>query len=100
MTRDEAKTLLPIIQAFAEGKAIQYRISLVDGEKWQNASVGNTSLSFSAPGMEYRIKPEPVVRWGIEHADGTFWSTAETQADAEAIAGPGLRIFKMVEVAE
>ena len=28
MTREEAKEMLPIIQAFAEGKEIQYRNSL------------------------------------------------------------------------
>ena len=30
MTREEAKELLPIIQAFAEGKAIQFKTKYVD----------------------------------------------------------------------
>ena len=45
MTREEAKELLPIIQAFAEGKVVQYRNN---SNEWldigKNASVGFTRL--------------------------------------------------------
>ena len=58
MTREEAKELLPIIQAFAEGKVIQYRNN---SNEWldigKNASVGFTRLP-----LDYRIKPEPKYR--------------------------------------
>ena len=41
MTREEAKELLPIIQAFAEGKAIQYKNiygswSEINNPSWEN----------------------------------------------------------------
>ena len=51
MTREEAKELLPIIQAFAEGKTIEFRNS--DGE-WDEADSPTWGKRFI-----YRIKPEP-----------------------------------------
>ena len=53
MTREEAKELLPIIQAFAEGKTIQVWAN----DTWQDEeypSFGELSL--------FRIKPEPKYR--------------------------------------
>ena len=54
MTKEEAKELLPIIQAWAEGKTIQF----LDGGKW--ADVYETDF-YQSPG-KYRIKPEPKYR--------------------------------------
>ena len=54
MTREEAKELLPIIQAWAEGKTIQF----LDGGKW--ADVYETDFYESPEG--YRIKPESEYR--------------------------------------
>ena len=54
MTREDAKELLPIIQAFAEGKNIQYKDDI---DRW--VDIKNPSFkSF----FEYRIKPEPKYR--------------------------------------
>ena len=54
MTREEAKQLLPVIQAFADGKNIQ----LLDECEWHDVYetdfYGNTD--------KYRIKPEPKYR--------------------------------------
>ena len=54
MTREEAKELLPIMQAFADGKNIQ----LLDECEWHDVYetdfYGNTD--------KYRIKPEPKYR--------------------------------------
>ena len=50
MTREEAKELLPIIQAFAEGKTIE----------WQDLIAG--SKKFDCKPSCYRIKPEPKYR--------------------------------------
>ena len=55
MTREYAKELLPIIQAYAEGKTIQYRRS-AEG-KWEDVAIGD-NLSFIDPPSKYRIKPE------------------------------------------
>lgn len=54
MNREQAKELLPIIQAFAEGKTVQYKI---EGE-WIQTNVP----SFNPYLWEYRIKPEPKYR--------------------------------------
>ena len=54
MTREEAKELLPIMQAFAEGKTIEYRE--YDGE-WKEAHTPTWSSR-----LFYRIKPEPKYR--------------------------------------
>lgn len=58
MTREEAKELLPIIQAFAEGKQIQDKIEGVTG--W----VDTDEINFEYEGqkIKHRIKPEPKYR--------------------------------------
>lgn len=52
MNRDQAKALLPIIQAFAEGAEIQMKP--VQDDRWTD--VANPAWNV---GMEYRVKPEP-----------------------------------------
>ena len=54
MTREEAKQLLPIIQAYAEGKEIQQ----TDGYDWYDLD----NPDFMANGSSYRIKPETKYR--------------------------------------
>ena len=58
MNRSEAKELLPIIQAFAEGKTIQIR---KHGEESYYDST-NSKLNFDLGYYSYRIKPEPKYR--------------------------------------
>ena len=57
MTRKEAKELLPIIQAFAEGKTIQIK---KEGD-WLEVGE-NTKVYFSESPSDYRIKPESKYR--------------------------------------
>ena len=62
MTREEAKQLLPIIQAFAEGEIIEYRtkpgtISAGIPNEWTEIK----EIGFWN-GIEYRIKPDPKYR--------------------------------------
>ena len=57
MTREEAKQLLPIIQAFAEGKAIESRCIKGNKSLWyydEDPSFDND--------LEYRLKTEPKYR--------------------------------------
>ena len=54
MTREEVKEMLPIMQAYADGKTIQF----LDGGKW--ADVYETDF-YQSPD-KYRIKPEPKYR--------------------------------------
>lgn len=55
MTREHAKELLPIIQAFAEGKTVEY---LNNEKKWKESD----NLSFWLKPQDYRIKFEPKYR--------------------------------------
>lgn len=54
MTREEVKEMLPIIQAYAEGRTIQF----LDGGKWLDLY---ESDFYKSP-ERYRIKPEPKYR--------------------------------------
>ena len=57
MNRNQAKALLPIIQAYAEGKAIESRCIKGDTSLWYD----DEDPSFDND-LEYRIKPEPKYR--------------------------------------
>lgn len=63
MTREKAKVLLPIIQAFAEGKVIESRTksSAVIGTGVPNEWQETKEIGFCFD-IEYRIKPEPTYR--------------------------------------
>lgn len=54
MNRKEIKEILPVIQAFAEGKEIQVK----GGNNWRTSE----DLNFDLSPEEYRIKPEPKYR--------------------------------------
>ena len=56
MTREEAKELLPIIQAWAEGKSIQCQ---TDSKSWSD--ITKDLYPCNHPSL-YRIKPEPKYR--------------------------------------
>lgn len=55
MTREEAKELLPIIQAFADGKQIQYFEECT--RRWEDITAPSLIR-----GISYRVKPEPKYR--------------------------------------
>ena len=63
MTREEVKVLLPIIQAFAEGKIIECRTkpSLIEGSDAPNDWTEMKEIEFWN-NTEYRVKPEPKYR--------------------------------------
>lgn len=55
MNRQQAKELLPIIQAFAEGKTIQFKNAFGN---WIDCN----GVLFTYPPKDYRIKSEPKYR--------------------------------------
>ena len=57
MTREEVKEMLPVLQAFADGKTIESRYIKGDKSLWYN----DEDLSFDND-LEYRLKPEPKYR--------------------------------------
>lgn len=58
MTREEAKKLLPFIQAFSEGKTIQSRCITGETSLWWD----DNNPTFEVDDFDYRIKPEPKYR--------------------------------------
>lgn len=58
MNRKEAKELMPIIQAFAEGKTIQYYDTLIDIDDWEDCE----NPDFENLTYKFRIKPETTYR--------------------------------------
>ena len=56
MTREEAKKMLPFIQAYAKGKTIQFRAHIND--EWKDIK----ELVLNRFTGEYRIKPKPKYR--------------------------------------
>lgn len=57
MTREEAAELSPVIQAFSEGRPIQYRLKDVESAKWND--IYENYHEFNPHSFQYRIKPEP-----------------------------------------
>lgn len=57
MTRERAKELLPVIQAWAEGKAVQCR-GRYCSDNW-----GDSTCPTWRDDFDYRIKPEPREWW-------------------------------------
>lgn len=78
MTRERCKELLPIIQAFADGKVIQVRAHMED--KWEDADNANFYER-----NEYRIKPEPREFWIAIDANKRVYDEPVTSDGAEII---------------
>ena len=66
MNRQQAKELLPIIQAFAVGKTIQYNCEN-ENPQWIDVQP-NEKVDFSQRPSRYRIKPESKYR-PFKHAE-------------------------------
>lgn len=90
MTREEAKELLPIIQAFAEGKTLQYRVD-EENNTWENI----INPKFIGLPSNYRIKPEPKYRpfrtkeecWVEMHKHPDFGWVRSKQCGSYALLG-------------
>ena len=78
MNRTRAKELLPIIQAFAEGKEIQYKPVMCD--KWNDCDEPEFNLSYA--NLNYRIKPEPEVFYVNKFKESSERHIHESKASA------------------
>jgi hypothetical protein len=77
MNRERAKKLLPVIQAYAEGRSIQSRLKRTDS-KWKFESNPN----FGDEYFEFRVKPtlEQAIfdyLFGVYKEDSTGTATAK-----------------------
>ena len=65
MNKANAAQYLPLVQALADGKTIEYRMSK---ERWEVRA----DPAFMEKAENYRIKPEPIERWGMINSKGNF----------------------------
>ena len=77
MNREAAKKLIPIMQAYADGKDVQFKT--VNG--WHDAP--SPTPAFDAR-FEWRVKPEPKEVWIIYDRDGDARETHSSKDEAEA----------------
>lgn len=93
MTRQEAKELLPIIQAFSEGKTIQFN-TLDHG--W----VDYDAACFDGDTNRYRIKPEPREFWILETLPykNLYVFTYKDAAEVSLKNNPGSRLIHVREI--
>ena len=94
MTRKEIKDLLPIMQAYVEGKTIQYRVN----KEWEDID----NPSFNDLPSEYRIKPESTYRpfktgeecWAEMHKHSDFgWVNTKNNKEYHNITN----IYKVMQ---
>lgn len=87
MTREEAKALLPIITAWANGETIQIQ----NGTEWCDISHA-ADPSFDCAPDRYRIKPKPREYWMNVYPDAEAAAVHPTKTAADASA-----LFNRVE---
>lgn len=67
MNREQAAQVWPLVKAYGEGKALQYRAKFIEygeGEGWSDMPVHEERcMQFPREDYEYRIKPEPREFW-------------------------------------
>ena len=83
MNRDNAKLYLPLVQALADGKTIQFRAK--EDSPWYTQTDGN--LTFLYAPEQYRIKPEPQKVHAVVRQDGSIAQHFFVRSNAEAEAG-------------
>lgn len=93
MNKDNAKDYLPLVQALAEGRVIQW-VSM-EG-KW----VDGVNISFEWEPSHYRIKPEPREIWVNRFPDGhegLTWYETEEAANRAYVAAVQVRYREVIE---
>ncbi|MCS4234456.1 hypothetical protein [Stenotrophomonas sp. BIGb0135] len=91
MNKDNAKDYLPLVQALADGKVIQWRDHY---GVWRDME----ELSYPWPADHYRIKPETKEIWVNQYLDGHM-SVHLTEQSAEdcLISGGVTRRHEVIE---
>jgi hypothetical protein len=79
MNREYAKEAIKVMQAFVEGKEIEYR------EKGRSSWAASTydNMGFDWRAYEYRIKKEPAITYEIVNRNDAVVSIADSKAAAE-----------------
>lgn len=87
MNRDNARLYIPLLQALANGKTLQFRPKGEDiahaqycREKW--TGLDRPEVEFFYPPDRYRVKPEPKKLYAVICPDGTLFCAYEFKAAA------------------
>jgi len=75
MNREQAKKLLPVIQAFAEGRSVQYQCPA--SGVWMDVEYPGLH-----PTYQWRIKPEPRELWAVYNYNGEYGGSRNTEREA------------------
>jgi hypothetical protein len=86
MNRSRAKELLPIIQAFAEGKEIQWQFDDEPNKHTWRKVKDEDGVAECRPDIVFRIKPEPEVIYvnKLEHDVEVFKYSSKQEAEMAA----------------
>ena len=87
MNRERAKKLLPIIQAFSEGKKIQAKTKPIKGEGFDWQDICEPSDFGLNCNCDYRIKPELEVIYVSKVNDGSYHCCTDREALLEENEG-------------
>jgi hypothetical protein len=88
MNKDNAAQFLPLVQALAEGKTIQFNPGTSDNPQWGDVE----DLSFDGNPDDYRVKPEPR-EWKIR-----FFLDGSAQVDIGGPAHPRGETIRVREI--
>lgn len=95
MNKENAREFLPLVQALAEGKAIEGYFEI--DEKWREL----VEVRFDAPVGQYRIKPEPREIFVVnDDEDLAYWYEEDARRGVEPPEGwvlvPSRPTFAMI----
>jgi hypothetical protein len=93
MTRKAVKILLPVFEAYANGKTIQ--VKSANAETWQDIS----EPIFNSYPEDYRIKPEPHRFWVLMCQNINLLFTEKEQAE-KYIKDFSVTNYELLEVVE
>lgn len=92
MNKDNAKDFLPLVQALADGKTIQFKSTRHN--YWMDAS----TPTFVEPASWYRIKPEPIeLELWYNDANGDTCAVSPKDKEQDWV-NVGYRKIKMREI--
>lgn len=94
MTRERAKELLPLIQAYAEGKIVQAKLVNVERDTWDDQA----TPYFESDNLAYRVKPEPREFYIAVNSDGRFCGAYASLSHAKVSHSPPTTLIHVREV--
>jgi hypothetical protein len=99
--RNTTAEMIEVLQAHERGETIESRRITIGEYQQGEAAYASATAHFNFAARQYRVKPKPVERYGIESASGKFFTTVATKESAERMAAHHRgRFFLMREVEE